>query len=245
MEIIKSELLSKYENIIFGISTKIGLERAKPFYFNLSYNVGDKLDQVNENRNYFYSLLGIRSSQVAHQKQIHSEIISIIDQPGLHGESDAMITIENNLGLAISTADCASIFIYDYAQKIIAAVHSGWRGSQKQIVRKTLNKLVFDFNSKPENLLVYIGPSITQKNYEVGIEVAELFSDKYILELENKFFLDVILVNLDLIKAFDIPDKQIEVSQLCTFEENKLLHSYRRDGQKSGRALGIIYMKKN
>jgi YfiH family protein len=243
MEIIESELLSKFDNIIFGISTKVGLERSEPFYFNLSYNVGDNPETVKLNRDYFYKLLGITSSQVAYQKQIHSDIISIIDKPGLHGESDAMITIEKNIGLEISTADCTSIFIYDKIQNIIAAVHSGWRGSQKQIIRKTLLKLQNDFNSKPKNLFVYIGPSITQKNYEVGIEVAQLFSEKYILEKERKLFLDVLQVNLDLIKDFDIPEKQIEVSKLCTFEEKELLHSYRRDGQKSGRAIGLIYMK--
>jgi len=90
---------------------------------------------------------------------------------------------------------------------------------------------------------VYIGPSISQRNYEVGVEVAQLFDPKYSIKKGNKFLLDVRKVNYDMLINFGIPQNQIEVSDLCTFEAKDLLHSYRRDGNKSGRCYGVIAFK--
>jgi polyphenol oxidase len=243
MHIIKSSLFEKYHNLIFGFSTKIGLNRTSPFDFNMSYTVGDNPDKVKINREAFFNELGTTTSQVALQKQIHSDIISIIDKPGLIGESDAMITTLPNIGLAISSADCVPIFIYDKKNKLIAAVHSGWRGTKNQILKKTIESLFNRFNSKPENLIIYIGPSISQENYEVGEDVAKQFDEKYLMILEDKIFLDVQKANIDMLWNAGINEVQIERSSLCSFREKDLLHSYRRDGRNSGRALGLLVIK--
>jgi YfiH family protein len=243
MQIIYSKLLRRFPEIIFGMSTKNGLDRVAPFYFNLSLNVGDDPDLVRRNREYFFERIGLQSSEIAYQKQIHSDIIKVADQPGIIGESDAMITTKNRIGLAISTADCTPIFIYDEKNKLIAAVHSGWRGTSKRILSKTLSKLMNEFNSVPENLFVYIGPSISKKNYEVGKEVADQFDEKYLVLKGDKFLLDVSGANLDMLIEAGIPELNIGKSNFCTFQEKDLLHSYRRDGKNSGRSLGIIALK--
>lgn len=243
MEIIFSNLFRKFPEITFGFSSKYGLNRNAPFYFNLSYTVGDDEEIVKENRNYFFGRLGLPLSQIAFQKQIHSDIIKFVETPGTVGESDAMITKKMGIGLAISAADCTPIFIYDKKNSIIAAVHSGWKGTQKQILKKVVGNLNYHFKSKPENLFVYIGPSISQLNYEVGADVAALFDQKYLLMKEKKIYLDVGRANYDILLNFGIPKENIEVSELCTFKETELFHSYRRDGIKSGRMLGVIAMK--
>ncbi|MCX7874639.1 MAG: peptidoglycan editing factor PgeF [Melioribacteraceae bacterium] len=243
MEILRAKIFQNYPEVIFGFSTKIGLNRKEPFYFNLSLSVGDDRNIVKENRMAFAKELGLDISQIAFQKQIHSDIISSVENAGVIGESDAMITTKKNLGLAISSADCTPIFIYDKNNSIIAAVHSGWRGTEQKILFKTIDKLIKEFNSEPKNLIIYIGPSIHQKNYEVGEEVAIKFESKYLLKIDNKIYLNVLRANVDQIKKFEIPDEQIEISPLCSFEEKNLLHSYRRDGIKSGRSLGIIAIK--
>ncbi len=115
---------------------------------------------------------------------------------------------------------------------------------KKKIVDKTLQILLNDFNCKPENLFVYIGPSISQVNYEVGKEVAEQFDGKYLKLINNKFYLDVAGANYDMLIKRGISSANIQKSDLCTFEYNVLLHSYRRDGVKSGRSLGLIAIKK-
>jgi len=243
MIILRSIILSKFPEIIFGFSTKIGAERKPPFNFNLSFSVGDEKIIVEENRKLFFGSLGLREDQVIVQKQIHSDIVRYVEKSGCVSESDALITDKVNLGLAVSAADCTSIFLYDKKNKIISAVHSGWRGTQKKILLKTLNKLASDFGSKTENIFVYIGPSIKQENYEVGEEVAALFEEKYVLKEKGKYFLDVSGVNYDILYNFGIKKDNIEIASLCTYENFYLLHSYRRDGSYSGRSMGIIALK--
>lgn len=244
LKIIQSNLFRKFPEIIFGFSTKIGLNRKEPYYFNMSYSVGDKKEIVEENRREFFKELGLNPANVAYQKQIHSDIVKIIEKPGYAGLSDALITQVPEIALAISSADCAAIFIYDTKNKIIAAVHSGWKGTYKKILKKTLHLMFKNFHSNPKNLFAYIAPSISQKNYEVREDVASLFDSKYLKKIDSKIFLDIKKANEDMLIENGIPEKQIEISELCSYEEKNLLHSYRRDGKYSGRALGLIAMRK-
>ena len=179
MEIITSRIFQNYPEIIFGLSTKSGAETISPFGFNLSLTVGDDPDLVLANREIFFNELGLTSGNVAFQKQVHSEIVTIVDNAGMIGESDAMITSRIGIGLAVSTADCVPVFVYDRINRVIAGIHSGWRGTQKKIVLKTLECMRNRFNSNPADLVIFVGPSISQKNYEVGSEVALLFDRKY------------------------------------------------------------------
>ena len=244
MQIIKSSLFQNFPEIIFGLSTKVGLNRTEPYYFNMSLTVGDDPGIVRANREAFYNELGLTTGQIAIQKQIHSDIVMIVSGPGLVGESDAMITNKKGIGLAISTADCTPVFIYDIKNEVIAAVHSGWRGTEKQILRKTILIMTEQFNCSPNDLLVYIGPSISQKNYEVGEEVAKHFHRMYLKKIGDKLYLDVLGINKDVLLDLGIQESSIEISPLCSYEE-KYLQSYRRDGRNSGRALGVIAMKGN
>jgi polyphenol oxidase len=243
MLIIKPFIFKNHLEVVFGFSTKIGLNRKSPYYFNLSYSVGDKKDILDTNRKLFFEALGLDENSVSYQKQVHEDFIREVNNSGNCGESDALITNTKNLGLAISTADCPAIFIYDPINKVIAAVHSGWRGTEKKIVQKTVVKLKNEFNSDPENLVCYLGPSISQINYEVGEEVARKFDSEFILKKANRYFLDLAGANYKMLTDEGIKKSNIQKSCLCSFEYESLLHSYRRDGQKSGRALGVIAMK--
>ena len=243
MLVLKSSLLNRFPEIIFGFSTKIGLNRQDPYFFNMSLSVKDSKENVLQNRRLFFTRLGLSDLSVATQKQIHGDHVTFIDEGVNCGESDSMITDKANLGLAISSADCPAIFIYDTKNKIIAAVHSGWRGTEKKITLKVLRKLETDFNSNPGNLIAYIAPSISQKHYEVGEEVASLFDDKYSVKKNSKYHLDLQKINRDLMLKFGLLKKNVQVSSLCSYEMRDLLHSYRRDGEISGRAFGIIAMK--
>ena len=243
MLIIKPFIFKRFPEIVFGFSTKIGPNAKPPYYFNLSYSVGDEKEIVDSNRALFFNELGLNEKMVSYQKQVHEDKINTVSSFGSCGESDALITREKNLGLAISSADCPAIFIYDPKEKVIAAVHSGWRGTEKKILGKTIQKLKNDFNVNPADLVCYIGPSISQKNYEVGEEVAAKFGKEFILNNENKFYLNLFGVNYKMLVDEGIKEVNIQVSSLCSFEYEYLLHSYRRDGLKSGRALGVIAMK--
>jgi YfiH family protein len=245
MLVVRSGLLSSFPQIIFGFSTKIGLKRENPYYFNMSLSVNDSKQKVFQNRSYFYKRLGLNDSTVATQKQVHGDRVTFIDEGINCGESDAMITDKSNLGLAISSADCPAVFLFDVKNKVISAVHTGWRGTEKKILLRVLNKLEQDFNSKPGNIAAYIAPSISQKNYEVGEEVALLFDHKYSLRKNSKYLLDLQSINRDLMLSFGLLKRNIQVSSLCSYEMRDFLHSYRRDGEISGRAFGIIAIRKS
>ncbi len=242
MLFIRSNLLNGFSELRFGFSTRFYLDNNPPYNFNMSFSVGDDDFTVRGNRTLLAESIGLEADQVAYQKQVHSDIIKYVDSGGTQGESDAIITDRPNIGLAISSADCSAVFIYNPVRRVIAGIHSGWRGTQKKIVAKTLTFLQDDFNCNPADLFVYIAPSISQANYEVGQEVAGLFDEKYLIAKGDKFLLDVTTNNYDMLIEFGIPFAQIQRSNLCSYANANLLHSYRRNGIKSGRALGIIGM---
>ncbi|MBN2571143.1 MAG: peptidoglycan editing factor PgeF [Ignavibacteriales bacterium] len=243
MIIIRSSLLNRFPEIIFGFSTKIGLNRNEPFYFNLSLNVGDDEKIVNENRIKYFNKLGI--SELAYQSQTHGNTVKVVNKAGHVGYCDALITNKKKLGLAITSADCSAIFLYDNVNNVIASIHSGWRGTEKKILEKTIHKMMQEFNTNPQNVYAYIAPSISMMNYEIGKDVAEKFNSKYVLKNGKNMFLNVSLANFDILISNGIQKDHIQVSDVCSFETSSLLHSYRRDGEISGRALGIIALRDN
>jgi YfiH family protein len=243
MVIIKPAIFNRFPEISFGMNAKINASSIAPYYFNTSRSVGDDDDIVENNRRELYNGIGLAEDKMALQKQIHSDIITYCGKSGGYGESDALITDKPGIGLAISTADCAPVFLYDKENKVIAAIHSGWRGTQQKIVDKAVKKLKDEYSSNPENIYAYIGPSISWNNYEVGEEVASQFDPKYSAPRDGKFLLDVKSANLDMLLMNGIPRKNIQVSVLCSYELKDLLHSYRRDGIKSGRSFAIIALK--
>lgn len=243
MTIIRSSLLCRFNNVSFAFSTKIADNLEAPYHFNLSLSVGDDSNQVLANRSQFYESIGLAPSQIAFQKQVHEDTVTVINEPGYAGESDAMITSELRIGLAISTADCTPIFLYDAKNKIISGIHAGWRSTEKKITAKTIKILTERFNADLSLLYAYISPSISQINYEVGEEVAIQFDEKYLIKSKDKYLLDVAGCNYDMLVDAGIPQNNIQKSQLCTFGAKNLLHSYRREGVISGRALGVISLK--
>ncbi len=107
----------------------------------MSKSIGDIEELVLSNRAQLFNKLGLSLDSVIVQKQTHSDIVNVVDKFDENLEGDALITKSKNLGLAISTADCTNIYLYDSENKVIAAVHSGWMGTEKRILEKTLNIL--------------------------------------------------------------------------------------------------------
>jgi len=239
----KTKIFSQFPNVIFGFSTKSNHQADDKFYFNMSKSIGDDEKNVLENRNILFSSIGLNKSDVIIQKQTHSDIVNVVNEFANDLVGDALITNKQNLGLAISTADCTNIYLYDSKQQIIAAVHSGWKGTELQILSKTLQKLIEEFNSMPNDIFVYFGPSICQEKYKVGKDFTKKFEPKYLSKIDDKYFLDLKRANEDMLLEFGVPQNHIEVSDNCSFTKNNF-HSFRRDKKNSGRALGVIALRK-
>ncbi len=239
--IIIPQIFSQFPEIIAAQSTRIGGVSPEPFGMNLSSHVGDEQANVDENRRLFFEAIGIpRGTKAVYQSQVHSANVHIVHgDEGVVRESDALITRAANVLLGVTIADCTPILLYEPNAKLIAAVHAGWRGTEQMIALAAIRKMV-ELGANAKNIFAFIGASASGEKYEVGLEVATLFEEKHLVDLHNgKFLLDVKAANLDQMLFAGIPANQVEISPLCTISDERL-HSYRRDGKRSGRMLAVI-----
>jgi polyphenol oxidase len=240
MKIIKSKIFEKFPELKFGISTKNVENSEPPFYFNLSYRIGDKPESVKKNRGIFFNELGINEKQVSFQRQTHSVNSNFVTHPAFFEDSDALYTNTKNNFLAVSIADCIPVFLYESEKKIVAAIHSGWKGTLNKITTVTIEKLAKDFSFNVKKAFVFIGPGISIENFEVSNDVAVLFDENVKTNRDGKYFIDLKKHNYRQLVELGVKIENIEVSEHCTFKEKDLFHSYRQDREKAGRMLGVI-----
>jgi copper oxidase (laccase) domain-containing protein len=98
-------------------------------------------EQVDLHKKLLADEIGVKTEKLKFQHQIHSDIIRVIDETSQETDSDAMITDKNGIILCVKIADCAAILVYDPKEQAIAAIHSGWRGTQQNITAKAINKM--------------------------------------------------------------------------------------------------------
>lgn len=178
--------------------------------------------------------------------QVHGVNIEYCDglrgEPFLYGkvfpETDGLITDRPDVALLIKYADCTPIVLFDPIKKVQAVLHSGWRGTVQEIGAHALEKMTTEFQCRREDLVVYLGPSIDQANYEVGLDVYEAFKhfptrDQFFRAQGEKFLLSMSQANLALLLAHGLKKEQIEVSHESTFL-NPALHSARAEGPEYG-----------
>jgi polyphenol oxidase len=243
--IIRSKIFKNYPDLVMGISTRHGGVSPKPLGMNTSYTVGDKPENVKENRTIFCASLGISVDDVVFQRQVHDTNIKKVDAPGVHDSCDALITNTAGIFLAVSIGDCLPILIYDPVNQVLAGIHAGWKGSRDRIVAKALDVLLKEFNSDASCLIAYIGPGAGDCCYEVGDEVACQFPAEFLSKKAGGgTHLDLKLFNRSILISAGIPISGIEVSEFCTICNPEIFHSHRRDKKLSGRMLAIIGMKK-
>ena len=168
---IKSKKLSKYKNIRHGFFNKKG-GLSKGIYRSLNCGIGSSDNKKNINRNLKIACNKISSSyeKIVLLHQIHSNKFYFLNKNYKKNKKkligDALITNQKKLIIGVLTADCAPILIYDNERKIISAIHAGWKGAFKGIVKKVI-KFLLKNGSESKNLVATIGPCISQKNYEI------------------------------------------------------------------------------
>ena len=241
MDIITADIFRQYNALVFGMSTRNGGVSGSEFGLNMSMNVGDKPEHVQENRSRFFAELRIGVEQIAFPLQHHTANVRIADHPGTYEYCDALITTMPNVFLAIAVADCVPIALFDPVTQTAAMIHAGWRGTAGKIVKKTIAKLLVQCESRPSDLRVFIGPAASNCCYEVGQEVASQFPEAVAQRLESgKFLLDVKEANRLQLVQCGVPEQQIEVSPECTISSPERFHSFRRDKAASGRMMAVI-----
>jgi len=181
-------------------------------------------------------------------RQIHSDIIRYVDVfPDKKLEGDAIVTSSPGILLIIKTADCLPVFIVSKNRRVVAAVHCGWRGVQKQLIQKVVLGLNNFYGCEPDSCIVAMGPSICGDCYEVGLDVFENFARANLpLQAfrrhpwrEGKWFLDIKLAVCSQLIHMGIKETNIHSVDICTHCEENLI-SYRRDAHTKRRLLNFI-----
>ncbi|MFZ1728615.1 MAG: peptidoglycan editing factor PgeF [Bacteroidota bacterium] len=244
LPLIRSTLLSQFPYVRLAQSTMQGESPDTPYSFNLGYNLGDDDSRVTSNIARFANAVDLEPEDLAFMNQVHGETIREISEPGAYDDTDAIITTQPGVGLTVRTADCVPIMLYAPGANVIAAVHAGWRGTAEHITRKTAERLFSNHGAEASSTYAYIGACAGVCCYEVGDEVAALFPERWTQRAEGKSTrLDLPGINLQQLLDLGIPAGNIEVCGLCSIHEQHLLHSFRRDGAKSGRMLTTIVLR--
>ncbi len=224
-------------------STRLGGVSEAPYQsLNLGKSTNDNPEHVIENRNLFFSALGTDMSKVAMSGQVHGTEILLADKPIMEKGFDAIISNTAGLMIAVSTADCTPVLIYDTKNKAIAAIHSGWRGTAANITKKTLLKMNQQFNTKGSDCIAFIGVCIGYNAFEVGSDVAQHFDDsvKRVDLTTQKYFVDLKTANKHQLLQSGLKEENIEISNYCTVKNNDLFFSHRYEKGITGRMMATI-----
>ena len=181
----------------------------------------------------------IKDSRLVRIKQVHSNNVKYIVNPGFHDNCDGIISnTKFNLMPIIATADCIPLFMYDCSTQYFGLIHCGWRGIVLDIHIKGLKDML-DRGCKIENLKIYIGPSIMRCCYEIGENIVDKFHQSSINKVNDKIYLD--LINEIKIKLLNIGMKSNNIyeSNICTYE-NKECYSYRKEKGLNGRMYSMM-----
>ena len=210
--------------------------------------------------------IDIKLNKMVKPNQAHTDKIQIVEKHILENEpdfnlevydkTDGLITDKKDIALVATNADCILLLFFDPVNKVIANVHSGWRGTIQRISVKTVQKMVNKFNCKPENIICCICPSIRKCHFEVENDVKEIFEKEFkdlkieqnndIMEKQKdkeKWNIDTVLINKILLKREGLKQENIIDSGICSVCNSDLIHSYRIERQGYGLATALIQIK--
>jgi len=230
------------KNIHAGTTIRTGGDSNKPYdELNLALHVGDAPEKVEKNRATLSKHLMLKSDPIW-LNQIHSSNIISLDTQPENFDADASMTTKQNKICVVMTADCVPILLCNQVGTKIAAIHAGWRGISNGIIEKSIKAF-----SRPQSILAWIGPNISNDHYEVGKEVYDdcLKHEKSLKKAFNQT--NAVHWQADLTKMTKILLKKAGVGSiyecgLCTYKLDELFYSYRRDGN-TGRTASMIWME--
>ena len=214
-------------------------------------------DFFNQSCNKIYKCLELKNPLVVRPYQTHTDNVKVVRKIEKLEDTDGIITNKKEIALITTSADCISLLLYDPVKKAIGSIHSGWKGTLKGIIVKAIEKMKNEYKSNPEDIICCICPSIRQCCFEVDEDVKNLFYNKYkdlknideIIKLgdkkedKQKYYIDTVKINIELLKNIGLKEENIIDSNICTMCHSKEFHSYRADGKDFGVNGAIIAIK--
>ncbi len=245
------DLIKFKKKINFGFFTKKGgVSNGEYYSLNCNRNDNDDINNVNKNIKIAIKNLGIENKKLKIINQIHSDKIISVTNKNFKKQfyGDGLITSKKEIALAVLTADCAPIFIFDIQNNFICCVHSGWKGAMLNIVGKCVQKLKKK-NINTEDIVAIIGPCLGYKNFEVDknfklkfIEKNDLYSEYFKTKNDKKDLFDLRgIINFQLVKE---GINKIHHIKRDTYKNDDIFFSHRRDTHhnkmNTGRMINII-----
>ena len=191
--------------------------------------------------------------------QVHGAAVAIVDRPDLTREDlegyDAFITTLPGVAIGVRTADCVPVLLYDPVKRVVAAIHSGWKGTVQKISQKTLAILTEQFGCRPADIRAAIGPCIGVESFQVGEEVVERFREEGFpmeelwrftsghpeIPMHDGHHIDLVRANRWLLEESGIQPGNIRVAGIDTYRDASF-YSARREGTACGRTINAIKM---
>lgn len=231
--VYKFGIFNKYSEITVVVTTRIGgVSKDEYSSFNLGLHVGEDETITLANRKLLAKSLGIPLEEFTLPQQTHSDHIEVVKKERVGSGSrswssgiettDGLVTNLAKSPLAVLTADCAGVVLYDPINGVVGSVHAGRKGVESEIVLKAIAIMRDHFGSCPANMIVGIGPCIHKCCYEIDIPG----------ELESQLL------------SAGLKGDNIEISDICTSCHSDILYSYRADNKKTGRFANIIMINK-
>ncbi len=245
------EHLKNQSDIVHGIFSRTGGASTGPFKsLNIGINSGDDQKTVDKNRDIIRRAMGIKS--FVFLNQVHKDSIKVLkkDEMALSKKklfkietytADAIITDIKDVSLVIQVADCQAVMLYDLKNKVIANIHSGWRGSIKNIIGKTVDKMIFVFGCQPEHIMAGISPSLGPCCSEFVNYTDEIPPVFWTYKNQDKDYFNFWEMSLDQLMEKGLKKENIKNMEICTKCNTERFYSFRGE-KKTGRFASVISM---
>lgn len=218
-------------------------ENMNIYFTTAENNINYKFDTIEGVNNLSELQRKYDLKNVSYLNQVHSNKVLNADEKILKGdiEGDSIVCSKANIAVGVFTADCVPVILYDKSKNVIAAVHSGWRGTFDNIVENTVDVMKDKYGCS--DIKAIIGPHIRECCYQVSNELITKFSEKYNKTYKNgERNLNIEkYIKSQLVKY--VEEEEITTLNLCTFcSESPEFYSFRKKGKDAGRMFSFIFM---
>jgi len=245
----KFRIFEKWDDVIFhGFSMRGGgVSKGDFASLNLSFEVGDDEAKVRENYARLFSGSPIDYRDLWSTIQVHDDRILTVDEAGRFDKPvgaeigvDGFVTDKKDVPIMVKLADCQGVLLFDPVKKVVSAVHSGWKGNTKNIVGKSILRMVEEFGSNPSDILAGVSASLGPCCAEFSNPYEELpeFMHKYI----DGRHVDLWACTRDQLFETGVLPKNIEFSGECSKCHNDKYFSYRASA-RTGRMGAFIVLR--
>ena len=239
---LEFDLLEPYPHVIHGVFLRHGgVSKGNAGALNLGDGTHDHADHVRANRELVRKAVNVPKIIFPHQ--VHGMNVVRVTSKNLDKthQADALFTTEKNIALGVTHADCQAAIFYDPVHEAIAVVHAGWRGLVQNIYARTVEAMQRDLGAQPQNLMVCISPSLGPDHAEYKNYKQEFPQDFWAFQSKPNYF-DFWAIGKKQLSSLGILDRNIEITETCTFCNPKDYFSHRRE-KESGRHATIVALK--